>query len=175
MAESIELPEAKDPYERRVAITIAAIAAVLAAISVTGSNAKTEALLAASRASNSWAYFQSKSIKEHTFEVQRELLGVLVGVNEVKRDSLVRSYGAKLATYEKEKEEIRSKAEQLEKEVEHHTKVDERCDLAELLLQIAIVLGSVAILVHWRLFWYLAIALGGTGGLVGISSLLIHR
>jgi hypothetical protein len=174
MSEAVELPEAKDPYERRVAITIAAIAVGLALISVMGSNAKTEGLLAATRASNQWAYFQAKSIKEHNVGAQRELLGMLTGVDEAKRAEKIKSHTAQLAAYEKEKEAIKVKAEKLEEEVERNTRIDERCDLAELLLQVAIVLGSVAILVHWKLFWFLAIALGASGAGAGITAFLMR-
>ena len=174
MPETVELPEVKNPYERRVAITIAAIAVMLALISVMGSNAKTEGLLAATRASNQWAYFQSKSIKEHTITGQRELLGMLTGIDEAKRAEAIKGHTAKIATYEKEKEEIKSKAEKLEEEVERNTRIDERCDLAELMLQVSIVLGSVAILVHWHLFWFLAMALGASGAGVGFTAFLMR-
>jgi hypothetical protein len=59
--------------------------------------------------------------------------------------------------------------------VERQSKVNDRCDLAGLQRQIAIVLGSIAILVRRRLFWFFAIALGAGGAGTALTSLLIHH
>ncbi len=45
MAEAPEIPEAKDPFEKRVAVTIAVLAVVLAVVGNKGDNAKTDAII----------------------------------------------------------------------------------------------------------------------------------
>lgn len=173
MAEAPEIPEAKDPFERRVALSIAILAVVLAVISMVGDNAKLAGLLASTRAANGWAYYQSKSIKEHTYALQKEALETLADVgDEERRARLIEQYGREVARYKKEKDEIRAQAEAHEKEVEAQGLVNDRCDLAGLQLQIAIVLGSVAILVSWRAFWYASLVLGLTGALTAASAFL---
>lgn len=60
MAEAPEIPEANDPFEKQVAVTIACLAVVLAFIGNKGDNAKTDAIIKTNEASNQWGYFQAK-------------------------------------------------------------------------------------------------------------------
>lgn len=170
MNEPGELPAAiKDPFERRVALTIALLGVALALISTIGDNAQSESLLAATRASSQWAYFQSKSIKEHSFRAQADLLSLS---REPAAADMRARYLAEVARYEHEKEEIRASAEAEEKIVVSAGAIDDRCDQAALLLQVGIVLGSIAILVQWRLLWYVSLALGLGGGAIGAAAAL---
>jgi hypothetical protein len=175
VAESPEIPEAKDPFERRVALTIAILAIVLSLISTLGDNAKLESLLAATKASNSWAYYQSKSIKEHTFSMQQELLQAFnpQAIEEGMRQKLVTRYAGEVNRYGKEKDEIKNTAEEYERAIERNSRINDRCDLAGLLLQIGIVFGSVAILVRWKAMWVVSICLGLAGLLAGLTALLM--
>ncbi len=75
--------------------------------------------------------------------------------------------------YGSEKEEIKIEAEKLAAAAEHNSKINDRCDSAALGLQIAIVLCSVAILSRWRLFWFVGIALGTIGLIIGATALLM--
>ena len=176
MTETAEIPEAKDPFEKRVALTIAALAVILSIISTAGDNAKSESLLAATRASNNWAYYQSKSIKEHSFELQKELISLfpVASIDKTAREKVIAKYEAFVTRYAKEKEEIKAKAEELEKEVIYNGNINDRCDLAAVFLQIAIVLGSVAILVRWKLFWYVSVGLGLVGTIMGALPFIRH-
>ncbi len=196
MAESPEIPEAKDPFGRRVAITIAIIAIVLSAFTAVGDNAKTEALVRTTEAANRWAYFQSKSIKEHSYELQKELLQTMAPgtIDEGKRVELVKKYDKKIAKYKEEKTDIGFgrkdehghwkeiqddqgkpliSATQLEGEAKHELAVNDRCDNAVLLLQIAVVLCSVAILVELHAFWYIGMGVALVGAIVGTTALFM--
>jgi len=77
MAETLEIPEANDPFSKQVAITIALLAVVLAVIENKGDNAKTDAILRTSEAANRWGYYQSKSIKQDLYETELEILSHL--------------------------------------------------------------------------------------------------
>ena len=63
MPDAPEIPEAKDPFDKRVALTIAILAICLSFIANLGDNAKTSAILRTSEASDQWNYFQAKSTK----------------------------------------------------------------------------------------------------------------
>ena len=63
MDDTPEIPEAKDPFERRVAVAIAMLAALLAFVSMRGDNAKTDAGLRTTEASNQWSFFQAKKLR----------------------------------------------------------------------------------------------------------------
>jgi radical SAM superfamily enzyme with C-terminal helix-hairpin-helix motif len=61
-----ELEAARDKtFSRRVALTTAVYAVVLAIASLGGNNAMKEMLLAQQEASNQWSYYQAKVIREH--------------------------------------------------------------------------------------------------------------
>ena len=74
MEEIKELPEAKDPFERKVALSIAIIAVILAVFSTYGDHAKTSAIILTNQASDEWSFYQAKSIKEHLVETETKLL-----------------------------------------------------------------------------------------------------
>lgn len=190
MAEQAEVPEAKDPFERRVAVTIAILAVALSVIGNKGDDAKTEAVLSAIRstqktteAANNWAWFQSKSIKEHEYELHKNMLEGLSdpAMNPETREKLSKKYEAKLLEYrgdgEDSKKVIMAKAKALDEaakvelaEATHLTQINGRCDQASLVLQIAIVICSLAILAHLNLFWIVGILLGVAGTAIGITS-----
>jgi hypothetical protein len=75
-------------------------------------------------------------------------------------------------TYDKEKEEIKNKAEDLQKEAAANSAINDKCDLSALLLQIAVVIASVAILTSWRAMWYAGLALGVAGTIAGVLAYL---
>ena len=58
--------EAHNPFDKRVAVTMAIIAALLAIVSVAAHINSTEELLAQQKASDQWAYYQAKDIRRYT-------------------------------------------------------------------------------------------------------------
>lgn len=54
MAEQAEIPEVDSPFGKRVAVTIAIVAVVMAIISNRGDDAKTDALLKTTQSANKW-------------------------------------------------------------------------------------------------------------------------
>src|SRR5215468_12731806 len=77
MAE-VELPNPKeihehgaDPFGRRVALVTAVYAVMLAIAALGGNHAMKEMLLAQQKASDQWAYYQAKVIREHQYRGQK--------------------------------------------------------------------------------------------------------
>src|SRR5580693_7374962 len=81
MSVSEELQEhaehAKDPFDKRVAATMAILAATLAIVSVLGHINTTEELLLQQKASDQWSYYQAKSIRRYESEVARDIFAAL--------------------------------------------------------------------------------------------------
>ena len=172
MAESAEIPEVDSPFGKRVAVTIAIVAVVMAIISNRGDDAKTDALLKTTQAANRWGYFQAKGIKEYTYDVQARVLAVAdhSGVESTERAALIKEFEAKVKRYEDEKVTIMAEAKELEKEAESAIAINNRCDQASLFMQLAVVACSVAILAHLTVFWWGGIAVAIIGIGLGISS-----
>ncbi|MEA3211341.1 MAG: hypothetical protein QOE70_4398 [Chthoniobacter sp.] len=174
MAESPEIPEAKDPFERRVALTIAIIAIFLSFVANLGDNAKTDAIIKTNEASNQWGYFQAKGIKEQMSAMHADLVGRMSGAITAGANSTeVERLRTEVARYEGEKGEIKAKAELLQVEATHQSSINDRCDQSALLLQIAVVICSVSILAQSHKFWWAGMVLGAAGIAVGATAFFL--
>ncbi len=175
MPEAPEIPEARDPFEKRAAVTIAILAVSLAVVGNKGDNARTDAIIKTNEASNQWAYFQAKGIKGSIAAAERELLTMLAPSQNAAGDlaKTGEMLKAKVEKYEKEQEGIKEKAEDAQKDAEKGSKINDRCDQGSLALQIAIVIASVSILARSHAFWIASIALGVVGIVIGVMAFLI--
>ena len=168
MAE-VELPEAKDPFERVIALSIAILAVVLAFVDNTGNNGQADAIVSTNLASDQWAFYQAKSIKGSLAESNAALLSLLTPTDAAAAKEKVEEMKKEAARYEGEKKEIMTKAKALEDQARHGQAIDDQCDVAALLLQIAVVVCSIAILVRWRAIFFA----GAIVGLVGVYQSVI--
>lgn len=162
----VEIPtEARDTFDKRVAVTIAVLAIVEALTSSISDNAANDSLLAQSRASNNWAYYQAKSMKENLYQVEGDVLRALSrnATDAAAKANTLRSFDQQTARYKEEKEEIKLRAETEEKSVIAARRVNDRCDVGSIFLQVGIVLASIGILTRWKYFWYGALGLGILG------------
>jgi hypothetical protein len=75
--------------------------------------------------------------------------------------------------YDIEKGEIKKEAESLVAKAKHFSAINDRCDQAALLLQIAVIVCSVAILGQSHKFWWLGLILGAAGIVIGASAYLM--
>jgi hypothetical protein len=163
-----------DAFTRVVALMIAVYAVVLAVTALGGSSAGEDMLMAQQKASNAWSYYQAKVVRENLYvlaakdlEMQLADLADEPNANPKKkerREKAKSDYEKKAAEYTKEKEEIMAEARDHEKERDISARRGPYFDSGEVLLQIAIVLASVAVLSGKRTAFYLSIvfALVGT-------------
>jgi hypothetical protein len=176
-----ELEERRDKtFSRRVALVTAIYAVVLAVASLGGNNAMKEMLLAQQEASNQWAYYQSKVIREHlnrgnklVTEAQLAEPSALKGAEREKFEALARKFADEEKRMNADKKEIEPKAKAAEAERDRNQAKDPYFDYAEVLLQIAIVCASVSILSTSRpMFWFSSF-LAAVGGLSAINGFLL--
>src|SRR5262249_53099741 len=116
-----ELEELKNKaFTRRVAITTAVYAVMLAVSALGGNNAMKEMLLAQQQASDQWAFYQAKVIREHGYRMQQKRLEVDLAERgpslapEVRQqyEALQAEFAAEAKRYGIEKEDIKKKAEE---------------------------------------------------------------
>ncbi len=165
-----ELEHEGGAFLRKIALTTALLA-VLAAVAALRAGAtvnhalllRADATRLQSEASDQWAFFQAKGVKAAVQEAVRA--SWLAAGKEPPAEVADR-----LARYEKEQEEIREKAHELERE--RDAKVKESQALlhghhgfanAVALFQVAIALGAVAALTRSRVVWAgsMVVGLGG--------------
>ncbi|MGA3113686.1 MAG: DUF4337 domain-containing protein [Syntrophobacteraceae bacterium] len=160
MAET-ELPNLKEleeirekKFTRRVALVTAVFAVVLAIASLGGNHAMKEMLLAQQQASDQWAYYQAKSIREHLYKTQKVLLENELDLlsqtaspeSAEKVKASIEALAGGESKFVSDKKEIEQEARKLEKERDTYRSQDPYFEYAEVLLQIAIVMASVSII-----------------------------
>ena len=162
---------AREPFDRRVAATMAIIAAALAIVSVLGHLFSTEELLKQQESSDTWARYQAKSIRRYDSEIARDVLGALSGPDTAK---LAQRYSEKIETYNRDEEVIRKDAEAQKKESELRGHQALRLHIGEIFLEIAIVFASLAILTKRPLLYWTAVTSGLVGIVAAATTALIH-
>jgi uncharacterized protein DUF4337 len=159
---------AQGPFDKRVAATMAIIAAGLAIVSVLGHLTTTEELLNQQKASDQWSYYQAKSIRRYQSEFARDLFA------SMKNDTMAEQYTKNAEKYRKDDEEIQKDAQGLETESHLRGHQALRLHFGEVFLELSIVLASVAILTKRPLMWYISIAGGLAGAAIAVTTLWVQ-
>lgn len=153
------LAASRPKRERLIAIYIAILAAMLAVATVAGDNAAKDAAKANLDAANTWAFFQAKNGRRTAYRIAAEALEMRLADTPPPPATLRARIEQRLAFYRKEIAELTSepergegldelwvKGKRLEAIREAALQRDPYFDYAQALLQIAIVLASVAII-----------------------------
>jgi len=180
----VELPNPEEleerrgkAFTRRVALTTAIYAVVLAIASLGGNNATKEMLLAQQQASDLWAFYQAKAIREHQYRAQKQRLEVdlaergpaMKPEGRKKFEALMTNFAEEEKRYNAEKKEIEKDAKKLEHERDVNRTKDPYFDFAEALLQIAIVMSSISILSTSRSTFIFSLLLAVIGVLLTVN------
>jgi len=177
-----ELEELKGKaFTKRVALTTALYAVVLAIASLGGTNAMKHMLLAQQQASDQWSFYQAKVIREHQYRIQKlRLEADLAERGRTMKPEARHKFEelqAKLADEEKryntEKKEIEQEAKKLEQERDLYRTKDPYFDYAEVLLQIAIVMASIAILATSRPLFFFSLGLASLGAFLTLNGFML--
>ncbi|HEX6041006.1 DUF4337 domain-containing protein [Longimicrobium sp.] len=185
--------EAEEKFRGRVALLIAIFAMLLAIGSLGGGNVAEDMIHANIKASDTWAFFQAKNVRQTMYEVAVEDMKAQVASPDLSpeaRAALQRAiarYEATIARYDSEpdpaapgdslrgegKKQLAAQARSYEAARERAGEQDSNFDYSEVALQLALVLGSVAILALSRPVLYLAIGLGVIGAILMVNGFLL--
>jgi hypothetical protein len=185
-AELMDKDKEQDHFKRRAAVVIAFLAMLLAITGLGGQNATKEALNSNIEASNLFNFYQAKNVRQTAFALAADEFE-LAWANDAQLSADAKAalrrklddYRKTIARYESEpetgegKKELMVRAKEAEKKRDHALKQDPYFDYAEALLQIAIVLISVAIVAEQVWLSYLGGGLGLIGGLLMINGYLL--
>ena len=158
---------AKEPFDKKVAVTMAIIAAMLAVDGVLAHLLTTEELLLQQKASDQWSYYQAKSIRRYESEVATDLFKAMKSEDAEK-------YEKNIEKYRKDSEEISEEAKKLEAESHAKGAQAQRLDFGEIFLEIGIVFASLAILTKRNLVWLAAIVSALAGVAIALSTIGVH-
>jgi hypothetical protein len=172
----------EEKFDERVALVIAVMAMLLAITSLGGGNAAEDIMNHNIHASDTWAFYQAKSIRQTSNKLAAEALEAELQIN---RDSLstearagierrIDEYRSTVERYEDEpdkadpgnilkgegRKQLSARARDFEMQRDRAQKQDPNFDFAEALFQIAIVLASVSILADSRMILKVSLAVG---------------
>jgi len=157
-----------DRWTQWVALTTTILAVCAAISSLKGGGYSTKVQLATTRENDKWAQFQSKSIKENLFQVEQSLLQVqaLEARTPAARDAIdarLGKLGGEIERYEKEKGQLRTEAEAIQKDEAAWQRIGGNFGLAVMMLQIAIMMSSVGALIKRPAMWIVGLGFGAVG------------
>ena len=161
---------AKAPFDKKVAASMAVIAAALAVVSVFGQLYANEELLAQQKSSDQWAYYQAKSIRRYESDIARDMFKMMNGEQAA---HAAEAYAVNSERYKKDSEEIQNEAKKLGDESELKGRQALRLHIGEIFLEIGIVFATLAILTKRNLVWWTALMSAAVGAAIAISTRLI--
>jgi hypothetical protein len=177
-----------DDFNRKVTISIAAIAAMLACVSMLGHRThnatlqlQNEAGRLATDASDKWNYYQTKNIMNFQAKMMLNQMKAFAprDGSEAEVVAVRKEYQDTVAKYDDKLPKLQAEAEKTAKESEKcahdshaaHARAD-RFDYGELGLQLGVVLCSMAILTRSRAFLYCGLVGALLGCRVALTGLL---
>jgi len=175
--------EARDSWTRYVSLSMIFIA-VLAAVasqksggfSSTVMKQLNEATFNQAAASDQWAFYQAKGIKQSLSEGELDTLR-LSGSKDARR---IADLAAKAQRYDTEKKEVMREAAALESKRDASRRLAERAStlghemgLASTLFQVGIAIGGVCLIVKKRWLWWVSLFLGSAATLQMIRVLFL--
>lgn len=161
--------EKKEKWMNWLAMTTILFSAAATLATFRGGSLSTRAVLAQSKASDDWAYYQAKSIKQHTYDLQRDLAGLLAlgatAEHKAVFQGKLKRYEDEVARYKKEKSEIEAEARKYEAEKTRCQQIGKHFGIAIPYLQVGIMLSALAALMKKPYMW----AFGCGFGLIGLG------
>jgi len=161
ISESIE--KAGESNERKIGLTMAIIAVLLALATMLGHRTHTEEVLIQTKANDQWAYYQAKTIRSHMYEADAEMAALFP-----KGEALAENFKKRSEDQKKGAEEVQKEAHEKEQESDADSRKANRFDTAEIFLEIAIVLCSISLLTRMRIFWL--VSFGST--VIGVAFMI---
>jgi Domain of unknown function (DUF4337) len=174
-----------DPFKTRCALLISVLALFLAVASLGGSNAGKDAMMHNILASNAYNFFQAKNVRQTAYKIAADDLEGQLKAAAIEPDrkafmeKKLADYRKLIERYESEPDTKEGKKELLLTAREHDlardtaVRQDPWFDYAEALLQIGIVLASVAIITLRKSLALAAGALGLVGMLFTVNGFLL--
>jgi hypothetical protein len=167
-----------------IALFVAVVATFMALCNVKDGNVVQAMQQSQAKAIDQWAFYQSKSTKQHIAENSADMLKVQLEMNPGLKPEIRTRIEAKVLSqetaakrYEKEKEQIKSEAEKAAKAYDAMNVHDDQFDLAEACLSVAVALAGITALTKKR--WLFGVAgvfacIGFLYGLAGFFNWSLH-
>lgn len=163
--------EKKEPWLNYLALTTVVLAVCATLSTFKGGGYSTRSVISQAQASDQWAFFQAKSIRENMYRLQKENLVLTQEVLppnasaavHTRYQTAIADADASVEKYEKEKNTIKGEAQRLEKQRDDAQRHGQPFGMAVIFLQVAILISSIAGLLRRQQIWYVALPFGALG------------
>jgi Flp pilus assembly protein TadB len=163
-----------DPSLRPVSLTMAVMAVLVATVTLLGHRTHIEQVIAQSKASDQWSYYQAKGIRRHNFEAFAELLNAITSKDEAREEKAREKFLQAAEKYKEDQAEIEKEARKLEAEVIVAGRKANRFNLGEVFLEIALVVTSITLLTSNRGYWVMGLIFAALGVAVAATGFLVR-
>ncbi len=160
--------EARRKEQRRIGMTMALFAALLALTTMLGHRTHTEEGVLQTRTTDDWAFYQAKNGRAQMFDADAEL----AQLSGPPGAALAESFRARAAKERSDAEGARQTAERREEETRRTARRGALFDAGEIFLEVAIVLCSIALLADALVFWRMSFISAVVGVILGTWGLL---
>ena len=174
------------PFKARSALQVSILAMILAIANLGGDNASKNSQEHNLAASNLYSFYQAKNVRQTQYKIAADELELSLARDErmsadarAKVEKKLADYRKNIERYESEpetsegKKELLAKAKEEEEERDLNLRKDPWFDYGSSLLQIAIVLASIAIVVSSRTLLTASLVVGIMGTLSAINGFFL--
>jgi hypothetical protein len=152
-----EEKEKREAWTKYVSLTVVLVAVVAAIAAQWGAKYGSRSQMSQAQASDQWAFYQAKSIKQHLDEVSLAQLSRLGPAKDPDLSHTIETLQTNLKRYDEEKSNIRAKAEALEKTRDDASMRGGKMGLATTLFAVAIANASLCMMTKKKPLWFVAI------------------
>lgn len=159
------MAEEKEKWQGWLALSTAVMAVLAALTTLYMGKYSSRAIMAQGQETNQWSYYQAKSIKGHTYEINLKTMQLqYLALNGAKAETgaeyqkTMAGYRNEITRYEAEKKEIKAKAEEIAKGKLKAQEMGGNFAYSLIFLQIALMLASISSLTKRKYLWYIALA-----------------
>lgn len=157
-----------------VTVSMAILAVFVALVSLMGGRIHADEMIAQTKATDEWAQYQAKVIRERSYEVFLDQLSVFAVQNPSRAEEVKSKYSKEITRYNSEEKDIQKEASATDSEVNVLGRRSNWFDFADVLLEAGLVICSITMLTRKRAYWYLGVTSGVTGILIAVIGLFIH-
>ncbi len=165
-----KLKEQREAWTKYVSLTVVVIAVIAAIAAQWSGKYGGRVQISQAQASDQWSYYQSKSIKQHLFELNRSQLTKNADPADPALAKEREKFDEAVARYEREKTEIKGKAEALERVRDDAGERGGKMGLAISLLSVSIATASICMVTKKKPLWFVAMAMAALAAWQMISS-----
>ncbi|MDR3429323.1 MULTISPECIES: DUF4337 domain-containing protein [Silvimonas] len=171
--------EKKDPWLNYLALTTVILAVCATLSTFKGGGYSTKGVISQAQASDQWAYYQAKGVKQYLYQIQRDNLVLQRDALPVDNkasaayDAKIADYSSKVQQYDTEKHHIEDLARGLEAQRDDAQRHGKPFGIAVIFLQVAILISSIAGLFKRKVLWLSALPVGLVGVLYFVDGFFV--